>query len=286
MTDLVELAAEEGPRPDGGWPVATVRADPDIARGINDRAQLAEAELILRDRIRRELMLSGVTLVGPESTYVDAEVEVGPETTILPFTVIGAGTRIGSRCTIGPHAHLIAATLGDDVVVRASTVVRSIVRDGADVGPYAHVRAGSDIGAGAHVGTSAELKAATLGAGTRVGHFSYVGDATLGAGVNVGAGAITANFDGRDKHPTEIGDDAFIGSDTVLVAPVKVGAGARTGAGSVVTRDVAAGATVVGIPARPIRREGERGRGGEGEQDTSSPSPALPPSVSDKREDG
>jgi bifunctional UDP-N-acetylglucosamine pyrophosphorylase/glucosamine-1-phosphate N-acetyltransferase len=276
MTDLVEHAAADGPGADGAWPVAVVRADPDVARGINDRYELAEADAILRQRIRRELMRSGVTLVGPESIFVDADVEIGPDTTLLPFTTIGAGTRIGSGCTIGPQAHLVAATIGDRVAVKAATVVRSTVLDGADVGPYAHVRGGSIVGPAAHVGTSAELKAARLGPGAKVGHFSYVGDATLGAGVNIGAGTITANFDGRDKHATEIGDGAFIGSDTVLVAPVRVGAGARTGAGSVVTRDVADGVTVVGIPARPIRRDGKAAGGRDGKTEEESV-PAVPP---------
>jgi bifunctional UDP-N-acetylglucosamine pyrophosphorylase/glucosamine-1-phosphate N-acetyltransferase len=295
MTDLVALAVADGPDRHGRWPVATVRADPEIALGINDRAQLAEADAILRQRIRRALMDGGVTLVGPETIFVDAGVEIGPDTTLLPFTTIETETRIGAGCTIGPQAHLVAATIGDRVAIRSATVVHSTVEDGADIGPYSHVRGGSVIGAGVHVGTTAEINRAHLGEGTKVGHFSYVGDATVGAGVNIGAGAITANYDGRDKHRTEIGDGAFIGSDTVLVAPLRIGLSARTGAGSVVTRDVAAETTVVGVPARPIRRrdgETERRRGGEaggqdggGESIVPSVPPSLRPSVSDQEDD-
>ena len=278
MTDLVSLAVADGPLTHGRWPVATIRAEPEVAHGINDRLQLAEADAILRDRIRRDLLASGVSMVGPETIFVDADVAVGADTTILPFTTIGAGSRIGAGCTVGPHAHLIEATIGDNVEIRASTVVRSTVDRGADVGPYAHVRGGSWVGPGAHVGTSAELKAARLGKGTKVGHFSYVGDATIGEGVNVGAGTVFANYDGRDKHQTIVGDGAFIGSDTVLIAPVRVGAGARTGAAAVVTRDVDDGVTVVGVPARPVRRRTIEGDGGDGgDEGNVEPPPLCPP---------
>lgn len=250
LTSFVELAVEDGPLAEGGWPVATVLADPEVSDGINNRIELAKAETLLRDRIRKRFMEQGVTFVGPESSFVDDDVEIGSDTSIWPGCVIKAGTRIGRNCDVGPYAVLERATLADGSAVRQSTVVESSVGPGADVGPYAHVRGGSVIGDGAHVGTSAELKAAKLGAGTKVGHFSYVGDAVLGTGVNIGAGTVTANFDGRDKHQTIVGDGAFIGSDSVLVAPVSVGAGSKTGAGSVVTHDVPAGTTVVGVPAR------------------------------------
>jgi bifunctional UDP-N-acetylglucosamine pyrophosphorylase/glucosamine-1-phosphate N-acetyltransferase len=257
LTDLVELAVVEGAGVGDRWPVATVAADPEVALGINDRAQLAAADAALRDRIRRRLMATGVSFVGPETIFVDEDVAVGEDTVILPHSILRRGTTVGARCTIGPAAVLDEARLGDDVVVRASFITRSSVANGSDVGPYSHLRGGAEVGPGVHVGNFAELKQATLGAGVKVGHVSYLGDARIGAGTNIGAGTITANYDGVDKHQTEIGSDVFIGSDTVLIAPVRVDDGARTGAGSVVTRDVPGGATVVGVPARIVRRRDE-----------------------------
>jgi bifunctional UDP-N-acetylglucosamine pyrophosphorylase/glucosamine-1-phosphate N-acetyltransferase len=266
LTELVQLAVAEGRAPGGAWPVATVAGEPAVALGINDRADLAAADAVARDRVRRQLMRDGVTLIGPETIFVDAEVAIGRDTTILPFSTLGVGSVVGAGCVIGPQATIARSRLGDGVVVRASTVEDSTIGDEADVGPYAHLRAGTEIGPRAHVGNYAELKNTRLGEGVKVGHVSYLGDATVGAGSNIGAGTITANYDGVAKHPTAIGERAFIGSDTILRAPVRVGAGARTGAGAVVTRDVPDGATVVGVPARVVSRgvEESRSRGVEG----------------------
>jgi bifunctional UDP-N-acetylglucosamine pyrophosphorylase/glucosamine-1-phosphate N-acetyltransferase len=253
LTELVARAAAAGPRPDGRWPVATVAADPRVALGVNDRVELAEADADVRAAIRERLMRGGVTLVGPDTIFVDADVAVGQDTTILPFSVLMGRTVVGAGCTIGPHAVLRDAAIADGARVTASFVTGSAMAEGSDLGPFSHLRGGTELGPGVHVGNFAELKNATLGEGVRCGHFSYVGDATVGAGTNIGAGTITANYDGVDKHRTEIGENAFIGSDTILRAPVTVGAGARTGAGSVVTKDVPSGATVVGVPARQIR---------------------------------
>jgi len=258
LTELVSLAVADGPLADGRWPVSTVEADPRVALGINDRVELAAADADLRARIREAHMRNGVTIVGPETVFIDAGVEIGPDTTIHPFTVLAGRTVIGSGCTVGPHALLRDATLGDGVSVHATVVEGSTLGDGSDAGPWSHLRGGTEIGPEVHVGNFAEINRSRIAAGSKVGHVSYLGDATVGSDVNIGAGTITANYDGVGKYPTEIAAGAFIGSDTILRAPVRIGAGARTGAGAVVTRDVADGETVVGVPARPVgdaRRE-------------------------------
>ena len=260
LTELVELAAQEGRTASDAWPITSVEGDPRVALGVNDRAELAQADAVLRADIRARLLAAGVSLVGPETVFVDAGVEIGPDTTILPFSVITGTTTIGSGCTVGPHAVIRRSRLGDRVSVESSTIEDSEIGDGSDVGPYAHLRGGTVVAAGVHIGNFAEIKNGRLETGVKVGHVSYLGDCAVGEATNIGAGTITANYDGRHKHRTEIGPHAFIGSDTILRAPVRVGAGARTGAGSVVTKDVAAGATVVGVPARPIRSAGQPAR--------------------------
>ncbi len=253
LTDVLDLAIADR-QADDPWPISTIAGHPDIALGINDRLQQSQADAVIRRRVREQLHKDGVTIVGGDTVFIDETVEIGADSVIMPFSVITGSTVIGTACQIGPHAILHNATIADRAAVRSSTVSDSSIGEGSDVGPYAHIRGNSHVGPDVHVGTSVEMKNSTIGPGTRVGHFSYLGDATLGERVNIGAGAITANYDGSSKHPTTIGDKAFIGSDTVLVAPVKVGDHARTGAGSVVNRDVAAGATVVGVPARQIAR--------------------------------
>lgn len=264
LTELVELAAADGPLAGGGWPVAAVAANPRVALGINDRVELAAADADLRQRIRERHMRAGVTIVGPETVFIDEGVVIGPDTTILPGCVLTGATAVGSGCEIGPYAVLRNARIGDGVRVAATVVADSSLDDGADAGPWSHLRGGTEIAAGAHVGNFVEMKNSRLGAGAKSGHVSYLGDATIGARANIGAGTITANWDGVAKHRTEIGDDAFIGSDTVLRAPVAIGAGARTGAGAVVLTDVPPGATVAGVPAKPI---GRPAAAAEGEHD-------------------
>ena len=252
LTDLVGLASAEAG--DGAWPVATAAADISEALGVNDRVQLAEAEARLRARTARRLMLAGVTLIDPATTFIDDTVEIGQDTIIYPFTTITGATTIGADCRIGPHATIDACTISDGCRVLASTLEGSTMEAGSDIGPYSHLRPGAHLGPGVHVGNFGEIKNAYIGAGTLIGHVSYIGDATLGERVNIGAGAITANYDGRRKNRTIIGDDAFIGCDTILRAPVEVSPGAATGAGAVVTRDVPPGTIAVGIPARPLKR--------------------------------
>jgi bifunctional UDP-N-acetylglucosamine pyrophosphorylase / glucosamine-1-phosphate N-acetyltransferase len=253
LTDLVSIAVA-GARDGEPWPVTAVEGASDDALGVNDRGDLAQAESRAWERKRERLMREGVTMRLPETITIDEDVEVGGDTVILPHSQLSGATVVGSGCVIGPSTVIADCRLGDRVIVRSSTVENSVVADDADIGPYSHVRAGSEIGPHTHVGNFAELKNARLGPGVKVGHFSYIGDAAVGEETNIGAGTVTANFDGARKHQTAIGARAFIGSDTILRAPISIGDDARTGAGSVVTRDVPDGATVVGIPARLMRR--------------------------------
>ncbi len=253
MTSLIEVAAaSEHPNP-----VAWVVGRPDAAFGINNRIELAEAERIIRTRILHQHMLNGVAIVAPDSTYIEAGVEIGQDTRIEPGTIIRTGTSIGENCTIGPYSVIENSEIGDGVAVVNSTVEDSTIGDGSDVGPYAHLRPGTVVAPGVHIGNYVEMKNAIIGAGTAVGHFSYLGDAVVGENVNVGAGTITCNFDGVRKNQTVVGSNVFLGSDTLLIPPITVGDGASTGAGSVVNRDVPAGATVVGVPARVIRKKAQ-----------------------------
>jgi len=221
-------------------PVTIVRLDdPNEAMGVKDRTRLAAATATIQKRILEKLMLSGVTIVDPNSTFVDATVTIGQDTVIEPFTVLKAHTAIGSDCRIGPHVHIEDARIGDR----------------ADCGPFAKLRPGTEIADDVHIGSFVELVRTKVGRGSKVPHVSYLGDTDLGEDANIGAGTITANFDGTNKNRTKIGDRAFVGVDTMLVAPVKLGREARTGAGSVVTKDVPDGATAVGVPARVVRRK-------------------------------
>ncbi|NLE77554.1 MAG: bifunctional UDP-N-acetylglucosamine diphosphorylase/glucosamine-1-phosphate N-acetyltransferase GlmU [Chloroflexi bacterium] len=257
LTDLVGMAAAEG------QPVeALAIEDPEEVLGVNTRVHLAQAEAALRRRINQRWMLEGVTLVDPESTYIQAEVVIGPDTVIWPQTYLLGQTTVGDACEIGPGSWVIDSQIGAGCRVFCSVLEGAAMADGSNIGPYSHLRRGARLGPGAHVGNFAELKNSTLGEGAKMGHFSYLGDAQVGPLANIGAGTITCNFDGRRKHPTVIEEGAFIGSDTMLVAPVKVGRGAKTGAGAVVTRDVPAGALAYGVPAR-VRRAAESEEQGE-----------------------
>ena len=254
LTDLTVLF-----RAQGEVVHAVAAEDPHDIIGVNTRADLALAEAAMQSRIRERWMLEGVTLVDPSNTYIDVGVTLGRDTVVHPNTHLRGRTRIGERCVIGPNAVVRDSIVGDGCTVVASMLEEATLEVGVDVGPFSHLRPGSHIGSGSHVGNFVEVKESSLGREVKAGHFSYIGDATVGDDVNIGAGAVTANFDGDDKHLTVIEEGAFIGSDTVLVAPVRVGKGARTGAGAVVTRDVAEGETVVGVPARPVedKRESE-----------------------------
>jgi len=253
LTDVVGIAYADG------LSIQTVTvADATETIGINTRVHLAEAESALRQRVNRSWMLAGVTLVDPATTYIETGVTIGQDTTIWPNTSLRGATVIGKNSTIGPNAILQDTQVGDGCRVLASVVEKAILEDRVEVGPFAHLRKGAHLAQGVHMGNFGEVKNSYLGPGTKMGHFSYVGDATIAENVNIGAGTITCNFDGVNKNHTDIEAGVFIGSDTMLVAPVKVGEGARTGAGAVVTRDVPPHTLAVGMPARAIRKLGKR----------------------------
>ena len=244
LTDLVASAVESGVR------VAAVVGESSEVMGVNNRVQLAQAEAVMRRRLRESWMLRGVSMPHPESVYVDAGVDIGEDTVIMPNTHVTGRSSIGRRCRIGPNSTVTDSKIGDDCEVQSSVVTGAELGDHVEVGPFSNLREGTRVEARARVGTSVEIKGSRIGSETRVHHFSYIGDADLGSRVNVGAGTVTCNFDGTEKHRTRIGDGAFIGSGTMLVAPVVVGANARTGAGAVITRDVPEGTLVLGVPAR------------------------------------
>lgn len=248
LTDLVGLAVEDGHM------VRTVALEEaDEVIGINTRVHLAQAEALLRQRINRQWMLAGVTLIDPDSIYIEPEVTLGQDTILWPGTFLHGNTRVGAGCVIGPNTIIRDTQVGDHCTLLASVLEGALVEDHVEMGPYCHLRKGAHLCSGVHMGNFGEVKNSTLGPGAKMGHFSYLGDATVGADVNIGAGTITCNYDGEHKNPTEIGEGAFIGSDTMLVAPVKIGAGAKTGAGAVVTKDIPPNTLAVGVPARVIR---------------------------------
>lgn len=249
LTDTVELAVQDGLQ------VETVRLeDMEETIGINTRVHLAEAERIMRRRINTLHMLNGVTLLDPETTYIEPGVTIGRDTVIWPNTFLLGQTVIGEESEIGPNTWIRDTRVGARCHVQMSVLEGAELEDEVEVGPFARLRKGAHLARGVHMGNFGEVKNSYLGPGVKMGHFSYIGDATIGANTNIGAGTITCNFDGEKKHPTWIGEDVFIGSDTMLVAPVRLGNRARTGAGSVVTKDVPEDTLVVGVPARPIRK--------------------------------
>ncbi len=229
-------------------------AETDEAQGVNTRVQLAAAAAVVRARLNRDHMLAGVTIVDPATTYIEPGVTIGMDTTILPNTHLRGSTRIGAGCVVGPDAEVVDSAVADDVHITRSVVEGARVGPRCHVGPFAHLRHNAVLTEDVHIGNYAEVKNSTIGPNSVSHHVSYIGDTTIGANVNVGAGTITANYDGVRKHPTVIGDNVFVGVGTLLRAPVTLGAGSRTGAGAVVTRDVEPGTTVAGVPARPLTR--------------------------------
>lgn len=250
LTDLVDIAVQEGKS------VASVQVeDSQELLGINTRVHLAEAGQVLRSRINNQLMESGVSLIDPAASYIDPGVVIGQDTVIHPNTHIQGNTVIGKNCLIGPGTRIVDSKIGNNCEIELSVVEESRLEDGVDIGPFSHLRRGAHLAAGVHVGNFGEIKDSYLGEGTKMGHFSYLGNARVGKNVNIGAGTITCNYDGNEKHQTVIQDNVFIGSDSMLVAPVEIGENSSTGAGSVVTKDVPPDSVVVGVPARVIRRK-------------------------------
>jgi bifunctional UDP-N-acetylglucosamine pyrophosphorylase/glucosamine-1-phosphate N-acetyltransferase len=249
LTDLVPMAAKvRAP--------AVVSVPPAEAAGVNDRAELARAARVIADRRNEALMKAGVTIEDPARFDCDGDVELGQDVVIEPGVRLKGRTRIGPGTIVGAGSILVNATVGANVIVKPYTLIEDgMVAEGAILGPFSRLRPGSDVGEGAHVGNFVELKKTRLGKGSKANHLTYLGDATIGAGVNVGCGTITCNYDGEKKHPTVIGDGAFIGSDSILVAPIEIGAGAYTAAGSTITKPVPPGALAVGR-ARQETKEG------------------------------
>jgi len=249
LTDTIELAVKNG------LPVqALVHDDITETIGINTRIHLSEAEAAMRQRINRDLMLAGVSMIDPASTYIEAGVTIGKDTIVMPNTYIQGNTSIGEHCEIGPNTHIRNSQIGNGCQVFMSVMESAQLDDNVDIGPFARLRKGAHLMDRVHMGNFGEVKDSVLRSGVKMGHFSYIGNADIGANTNIGAGTITCNYDGEKKHPTRIGEDVFIGSDTMLVAPLNIGDRSRTGAGAVVTKDIKDDTLVVGMPARAIRK--------------------------------
>jgi len=256
LTDMVRILRHAGHTVE-----AMKIADPGEALGINTRIELAEVDAIFRDRKRRELMLAGVTIENPPTVTIDAGVEIGMDTVIGPFAQILGNTRIGENCRVGTGAIVEDSELADGAEIGAYCVLtKGKLAAGAQVGPFARLRPGAVVEEGAHVGNFVELKNTRLGAGAKANHLAYLGDAQIGAGVNIGAGTITCNYDGHRKHRTTIGEGAFVGSNSTLVAPVEIGAGSYVAAGSAITDAVPADALAVGRARQVLKEDWARKR--------------------------
>ena len=249
LTDVIDYISEKAP-------LASYNTSPDEIIGINNRQALARAEEIMQNRIKHKHMENGVTLIDPERIHIEKDVVIERDTIIYPGTVIKSGCRIGEGCYIGPNCQLENVNLARNVRVKmGSFIIDSEIASGTRVGPYAHLRPGSKIGEDCKVGNFVELKKTKVAKNSKIPHLSYVGDGIIGSGCNIGAGAIFANYDGENKHETVLGDEVFIGSNSTLVAPVELGDGSSTGAGSVVTKDVEEKSIVMGVPARFYKKK-------------------------------
>jgi bifunctional UDP-N-acetylglucosamine pyrophosphorylase/glucosamine-1-phosphate N-acetyltransferase len=230
-------------------------SDPEEATGVNDRVALAQVEVILRQRINKQHMLNGVSFINPDAVYIDADVTIGADTIIYPDCYLSGFTVIGSDCTIGPQTEIIDSIVHDGVQVKQSVLDHAEVGMGSNIGPFAYLRPGTKLAANVKIGDFVEVKNSTIGEGSKIPHLSYVGDAHIGKNVNMGCGSITANYDGVQKHLTQIDDNAFIGSNSNLIAPIHIGKGAYIVAGSTITQDVADDELAIGR-ARQMNKPG------------------------------
>ena len=245
LTDLIEVAVTQG------LEVASLALDDGSeAFGINTRVELSRAESMMRDRILRRWMMEGVTIPDPESVYIDYAVQIGLDSVILPNTHIKGRVAIGEDCEIGPNSIVVDSQIGDQCRILSSVVEEAVLESDVHVGPFSHLRPGTYLESEVHIGNFGEIKNSRIGRATKSGHFSYIGDADVGANVNIGAGSITCNYDGQEKHRTVIGDDVFIGCDTMMVAPVTIGDRSYTGTGSVINKNVPPDSGAIGAPAR------------------------------------
>lgn len=254
VTALVSAAFVQGKL------IESFEAPKEETLGINTRVQLADAEKKLRNKILEYWMTTGVTITDPSSVYIDVGVEIGLDTVLHPNTHLKGVSKIGKGCEIGPNTIIEASTMGDRCKVTGSVVEGTVMKSNIVVGPYSHLRCGTFIDDNVHIGNFAEVNRSSVGKETRFSHFGYIGDAEISAKVNIGAGTVTCNYDGKRKNQTRIGEGVFIGSDTMLVAPVEMGARSKSGAGSVLTKDVPPDSLVFGVPAksRPAKKNSDR----------------------------
>jgi bifunctional UDP-N-acetylglucosamine pyrophosphorylase/glucosamine-1-phosphate N-acetyltransferase len=266
LTDVVALL-----RGDGLVVAAQAAPDAAAALGVNDRVQLAEAARVLNARTVRRWQLEGATILDPATTWIDVDAKLAPDVTVLPNTHILRATTIATGAVIGPDTSLVDCEVGEDAVVTRTDATLAVIGAKATVGPFAYIRPGTYLGDKGKIGTFVETKNSTIGEGSKVPHLSYIGDTTIGRGVNLGAGAITANYDDLTKHRTEIGDEVHAGSHNVFVAPVRIGDGAKTGAGAVIRKDVPAGALALSVaPQRNVEGWVEKNRPGTGAADVAA----------------
>ena len=249
LTDLISFAASIN------LTIESISIDHQEIMGVNNKSDLAKAEKMIRATICENLMETGVRIIDPDTTYIDQEVVVGPDTVIFPNTYIRGSTNISSNCKIGPNCEITNSSIGPSCIIRSSTIESTMIHDNVSIGPYSHIREGSVLYEDVSIGNYVEIKNSTLGRGTKSGHHCYLGDSDIGSNVNIGAGTITCNYDGEQKHRTTIKDNAFIGSDTKLVAPVTIGKQSITGAGSIVTKDIPDFAKGIGSPARILKED-------------------------------
>ena len=254
LTDLIEMAYKQNKKVESISP----QKEYEIT-GVNTLIDLSKAEKHLRQKINYSLMSNGVKITDPDSTYIDINVTIGQDTIIKPNSHIYGNSSIGENCIIGPTTQIYDSKIGHHTTINSSLVKDSTIENYVEIGPSSHIRDNSIVGDNARIGTNAEIKNTTVGSGTKSGHFSYLGDSKIGQNVNIGAGTITCNFDGQNKHETIIGDDTFIGSDSLLIAPINIGKKVITGAGSVVNKDIPDNSKAIGFPVKILKSEFKNG---------------------------